>query len=149
DSVARFDQFRNLRLHHQLESRIGPGLIRQEIEKIPLRHEAEKLTMRRQVREIGERDHLITNLAPDLSDFLIRPFEKFFDQTKFVNDLECRWMYCVAAKVAQKVRVLLQHHHFDAGAGKQKAEHHARRATTGEATGCGDLSMLSHDAETV
>src|SRR2546430_12338100 len=52
-------------------SRIPRSLVLDEIQKIPLRHKAEKLAVRRQVSQIGERDKLITDLPADLSDFLI------------------------------------------------------------------------------
>src|SRR5213592_1351568 len=42
-------------------------------------------------------------------------------------------MNCVAAKVAQKICMLLEHDDVDAGAGQQKTEHHAGRATAGDA----------------
>jgi hypothetical protein len=35
--------------------------------------------------------------------------------------------------------MLLKHDDIDAGAGKQKAEHHAGRAASGDGTGCGDF----------
>ena len=50
--------------------RIAPSVLGEEIEKIPLRHEDEELAVRRQVREVGERDELVADLAADLLDLL-------------------------------------------------------------------------------
>ena len=44
----------------------------------------------------------------------------------------------VAAKIAEEIRVLLQHHDVDAGARQQKAEHHPRRSAAGDAALRGD-----------
>ena len=51
-----------------------------EIEKVPLRHETEELTMRRQVSQIRKRNHVVSDLSAELSDLLVRPLEKFFNQ---------------------------------------------------------------------
>ena len=44
----------------------------------------------------------------------------------------------VAAEIAQKILMLLQHDHLDAGAREQEAQHHAGRPAAGDATGCLD-----------
>src|SRR2546427_7180322 len=44
----------------------------------------------------------------------------------------------VAAEVAKEIGVLLQHHHLDAGTGKQIPQHHAGRAASGDATSRGE-----------
>src|SRR6266550_3134407 len=97
-----------------MKSWIARGLILDEIQKIPLRHEAEKLAARRQVSQIRERDKFIADLPADLSDFLMRTFEKLFDQTKFVDDFERGWMNRVATEIAKKISMLLEDDHWDA-----------------------------------
>ena len=62
-----------------MKSGIARGLILDEIQKIPLRHKAEKLAVRRQVSQIRERDKFIADLPANLSDFLMRTFEELFD----------------------------------------------------------------------
>ena len=74
----------------------------------------------------------------ELAHLLMRPFQELFEQTKLVHDLERRGMDGVAAKVAQEVRVLFQHHHLDAGACQQIAEHHAGGSASGDAAASGD-----------
>src|SRR5258706_13490427 len=113
-----------------MKIRIVCGLLLDEIQKIPLRHKAEKLAVRRQVSEVCERDRFITNLSAEFSDLLMRPFEELFDQAKFVDDFERRWMNRIAAKVAKEISVLLEHDYRDARARQQKPEHHSGWATT-------------------
>src|SRR5437763_15396509 len=107
-----------------MKSRIARGLVLDEIQKIPLRHKAEKLAVRRQVSQIGERDKFIADLPADFSDFLMRPFEKLFDQAEFVDDFERRGMNRIAAKVAKEISMLLKHDYRDTRARQQKPEHH-------------------------
>ena len=47
DLVAGLQYIDDFGLHHQLKGRTFPGFVGEEIQKVPLRHEAEKFTMRR------------------------------------------------------------------------------------------------------
>ena len=49
NSRAIDDQIRPFRLHEQAKSWIGFGLLRDEIQKIPLRHQPDELAMRWEV----------------------------------------------------------------------------------------------------
>ena len=80
NAVSLRDQIRDFCLHYEFEVWIASVVFFDEVEKIPLRHEAEKLTVRRQMSEVDERNHLIANLAAEFSDLLMRPLEKIFDQ---------------------------------------------------------------------
>ncbi len=56
-------------------------------------------------------------------------------------------MHRIAANVAEEIRVLLDHDHRNAGAGKQAAEHDAGRAATDDATAvAGLLRAIDRDA---
>src|SRR6266478_8018838 len=125
-----------------MKSRIVRGLILDEIQKIPLRHKAEKLAVGRQVSEVRERDRFLTNLAAEFSDLLMRAFEKLFDQTKFVDDFERGRMNRIPAKIAKEISMLLEHDHRDARARQQKPEHHSGRATTCNAAARAYLSFV-------
>ena len=63
----------------------------------------------------------------------MRPLEKIFEQTEFIHDLQRRGMHGVAAKVAEEIRMLLQHHDIDAGAAEEITEHHASRTSADDA----------------
>ena len=47
------DQFRDVRLHPQIEGRIARALLGQEIKKIPLRHQCNVAALRRQMGEVA------------------------------------------------------------------------------------------------
>jgi hypothetical protein len=56
--------------------------------------------------------------------------EELIEQPEFMHQFESGWMDGVAAKVAEKIRVLLEDDDADTGAGEQKPEHYSRRSTT-------------------
>src|SRR5437870_591272 len=86
------------------------------------------------MREVRQHDKFITDLAAKLGRFLMRQFEKIFEQSQFMHHFECRRMDRVTTKVAQKVFVLFKDNDIDACAREQKAKHHARWAAAGNAT---------------
>ncbi|HEY6342238.1 MAG TPA: hypothetical protein VIY49_12155 [Bryobacteraceae bacterium] len=63
----------------------------------------------------------------------MRTFEKILKQTDFAQDFERRGMNGVAAEIAQKIRVFLEHGHGDSGTGQEKTKHHTRRSATHDA----------------
>ena len=63
----------------------------------------------------------------------MRQFQEAVDQPEFVHHLQRRGMHGVAAKIAEEVGVLFQHHDIDAGAPEQIAEHHAGRPAADDA----------------
>src|SRR5206468_10599917 len=68
----------------------------------------------------------IPDLAAEPGRFLMRQFEKVFEDSQFMHHFERRRMDRVTAEVAQKIFVLFKHHDIDAGAREQKAKHHSR-----------------------
>ena len=88
--------------------------------------------------EIGDLQHLASNLGTDLVHFVMRPGEESLQQAEFVQHLQCRRMHGVAAEIAQEIRVLFQHHDLDAGARQQKAQHHAGGTAADHAAGDGE-----------
>ena len=63
----------------------------------------------------------------------MRPLEEILQQAEFLHDLHGGRMDRVAAKVAQKIRVLFQHEGAHTCPTEQIAEHHAGRSTAGDA----------------
>jgi hypothetical protein len=90
------------------------------------------------MREVGEHDAVLADLARELAQLLMRPFEALIEQAELVHDLERGGMDGVAAEIAQEIGVLLEHHHLDAGAGEQIAQHHAGGSASGDAAPCGE-----------
>ena len=126
------------RAHLEVKARIAARLLGEEIEKVPLRHQSDEAAMRRQMREIGEGHALVADLTRERAHLLMRALEEIVENAELVHDLQRRGMDGVAAEIAQEVGVLLQHHDIDAGAGQQKAQHHAGRAATGDGALGGD-----------
>ncbi len=134
--AAFFDEAVCLRPHHKPKGGIKLRLAGQEIEKIPLWHQGDELRPPGQMREIAENDRLVTDLSGELPRFLMRQREEFVEQAEIVHRLERGGMNRVAAEIAQKVGMLLEHDRLDPGACQQKAKHHAGRAAAYHATGC-------------
>jgi hypothetical protein len=59
--------------------------------------------------------------------------QESFEQSQLVHDLKSRRVQRVAAKIPQKIGVLFQDKHRDAGPGQQKTQHHPGRSSTGNA----------------
>ena len=132
DAAVLHDQIGRLRLHAQVERLVAFALAGEKIEKIPLRHQRDIFAVRRQMGEITHDQPVLADLAAELFDFLVRQFQKIVEQPELIHELQRRGMNSIAAKIAKKVGMLFQHHDLDAGAGQEKPEHHACRATAGD-----------------
>src|SRR5579864_4563634 len=120
-------------LHHQLKSWILFGLFDKEIQELPLRHEREEFAVGGKVGEVAYFHRLFADLASQFVLFLMGAFQELLYDAEFPHQFQGRGMNCVAPKIAQKVRVLLQHNNLDAGASQQKAEHHSGGSATNNA----------------
>src|SRR5258707_1039416 len=134
DAAVLLQQIDHLGSLLYFESRIARAVFVDEIQKVPLRHEREKTAVRRQMRKVSDRDKVLANLAAQLTHFLMRALEKIFEDAQFVHQLERARVNRIAAKVAQKIGMLLKHDDLDARARQQKSKHHARRPTAHDAT---------------
>ena len=133
DAAALLDQVGSLGAHAQIEGLVALAAGGEKIEKIPLRHQRDVFAMGRQVGQIDHANAFVADLRGQMVDLLMRQFQKIIEQTKLVHQFESRRMNGIAAKVAEKIGMLLQHDNIDAGARQQKAEHHPGRATAGDA----------------
>ena len=89
-------------------------------------------------REIDELHAFVADLTAQPLDLLVRQLEELLEQPELVHQFERRGMDGVAAKVAQEIRVLLEHDDIDAGARQQEAEHHPGRPAAGNAASGAD-----------
>ena len=138
DHAHLLNQAGHFSLPAQCEMRIYRGLPRQKIQKIPLRHEHEKLAECGQVREIGQRHGVPVYLPLHARDLLVRQREEGFENAQLVHHFERGRMNGVAAKVAEEVRVLFEDHDVDARTRQQITQHHPGGAAAGDATSGGD-----------
>ncbi len=127
-----FNDLGDLGLHPQVKRGIAPGLLGNEIQKVPLRHQAEKFAVGGKVGEIRDGDGLAPDLSRQMAHLLVRTLEKFVQKAQFVHDFKRRRMDGIAAKIAEKVSVLFQHHYIHPHAGQKKAQHHAGRTASGD-----------------
>ncbi len=88
---------------------------------------------------------LVADLPGQRLDLLMRQLEEFVEQAEFVHQFKRRGMNGVAAEIAKEIGVLLQHHHLDAGARQQEAEHHAGRSAAGDAASV-EIDCIRHRA---
>jgi hypothetical protein len=133
DAPRVLDQAGCLRLHHQAESRQPAPVLREEIEKFPLRHESDEFALHRQVGEIGHHDRAAADLALDARELLVRPLQELLEQAQLVHYFERRRVHGIAAKIAQEVGVLLEHDGVDARAREEQPEHHPGGTAAGDA----------------
>src|SRR5260370_26461685 len=95
--------------------------------------------MRRQAREVRKCYRRIAELRAEHARFLMRQLQKVIEDTQFVHHFERRRMNRVAAEVAQKIGVLLEHENVDPGPREQKREHHPRGSATRDTAARGGL----------
>jgi len=133
DFAVRGTERCRLGLHHQLEIRVVPRLGCKEVEKVPLRHERDELSPRRQVREIGESGLKAAETTSQTVRLGVRALQERVVEAELVQDFQGRWMHSVAAEVAQEVGVLLEHQHGHADARQQEPRHHPRRPAADDA----------------
>jgi len=127
DPFAAGQKVGDFGLHEEMKIRELPGLARNEIEELPLRHEHHELAARRKLREIADHETLAADFSGNLMNLVMRALEEGFEQAHFGHQFQCGGMDGVAAKVAQEVLVLLEHDHVDAGARQKIAAEQSRR----------------------
>src|SRR5262249_54059697 len=101
-------------------------------EEVPLRHESNKLAVRRQMCEIGNAHDFVANLSREFAHFLMWQFEEFLQESEFVHQFERGGMNRVPTKVAQEIFVLFKNDYIHTGARKKKSQHHAGRPTSSD-----------------
>src|SRR5580704_8216147 len=75
----------------------------------------------------------------------MRKLQEIFQKAELVHRFEGRGMDRVAAKIAQKIPMFFENDRIDAGAGKEKPEHHPGRSTADDAAAAGEsLRSLVH-----
>jgi len=139
DAAIFNDQIDDFRFQVQVKLRICLGRFGDEIQKIPLRHEADEFAVHREVGKIGYGDGEIVDDRADLQKLLIRDAQEIVEEAELVHQLKGGRVNGVAAEIAKKVGVFFEDEDFDAGAGEKEAEHHAGRAASCDAAGgwCG------------
>jgi hypothetical protein len=131
-----FNEPRHLGLHDKAKRRIKLRLLFPEVERVPLRHQRQKLAVRRNTPEIPN-DHGTAPTWPASSrsswcGCLRNSSRKPSSWTMSSVDGWNR----VAAKVTQKIGMLFKNNDCDAHPRQQEAQHHPGRAAARNATDC-------------
>ena len=116
-------------------------MLGKEIEEIPLRHQCNELAARGQPGEIRKLVFSIPEEGADGGCALMGQPHELVQKPKLAHELEGGGVDGVATKIAQEVGMLLQHHHVDAGAREQEAEHEPARPSADNAAPGGQLSL--------
>ena len=66
------DQVSHVGMHPQVKCRIAAGVLGDEIEEVPLRHEGDEPAAGRQMREVGDGNLDGADIAARLAGFLVR-----------------------------------------------------------------------------
>src|SRR5580693_5687349 len=88
DLSTLLDKFGRFGLHLYLESRVTFCLFDDELEKIPLRHECEKLAVSWKMREVGDLDCFVPDFASKFTSLLVRALQELLQNAQFVHQLQ-------------------------------------------------------------
>ena len=80
--------------------------------------------------EVRDCTLLACDPEPDPLDLAVFDFQQLIEPAELMEQIECRRMDRVTAKIAEEVRVFLQNGRLDARAGKQHSGEYARRASS-------------------
>ncbi len=87
-----------------------------------------------QVTEVGEPERSVANLPSEGANLLVRQLQELFENAELVEDFQRRRVNGVAAKIPEKIRVLLEHRDADTRTCEQKPKHHPGGSATNNAT---------------
>src|ERR1700675_4680959 len=120
-----------------MELRICFGFFGDEIQEIPLRHEADEFAVHGKMGQIRDGDGEIVDGGADLKKLLMRDAQEIVEKAELVHQLEGGRVNGVAAEIAEEVGVFFEDEDFDASAGEKEAEHYAGGAASCDAAvGC-------------
>jgi hypothetical protein len=71
-----------------MKSGIATRVFGEEIQEVPLRHQRNKWALSGKARKISHHDFSASDLCSELRELLMWPFQKYFEDAKFVHHLE-------------------------------------------------------------
>ena len=95
-------------------------MICDEVQEIPLGHEANEPAVGSQMREIPSQDLGAADDSGEMRRLLMRSLQELVEQAKFMHQFQRRRMDRVAAKIAEKIRVLFEDDNFDPARARRK-----------------------------
>jgi len=133
------DEIGDFRFHVQVKLWVGFGFLRDEIQEIPLGHEADEFAVHGEMGKVADGDGEVVDGSGDLQKLLMRDAQEIIEEAELVHEFEGGRVNGVAAEIAEEVGVFFEDEDFDASAGEKKAEHYAGGAASCDAAGscCG------------
>src|ERR1700730_13002007 len=125
DASILLDKVCRLSLHRHLKTWITPALLDDEVQKIPLRHQREKLAMGWKMSEVGDLEHVVAKLAGKFTHLLMRAPQEIFQKTKFRYHRQRGSMNDNSTKNAHKIKLLFENKNIKTHASQQKTKHHS------------------------
>src|SRR5262249_17833676 len=107
---------------------------REEIQKVPLRHQRNKLAMRRHASEICDLKAVAAGDTADGLQLLMRHCQELVQNSKFVHQFQGGGMDRISTEVAKEILVLFEHTDVYAFARQQISEHDTSRPAAHNAT---------------
>ncbi len=135
DSVVFDEQVDGFVLHEQIEFREGFAFFGEEIEEVPLGHDADEFAVGGEMGEVGDLGGEVVDIHAEVADFLVRALEEVVEEVEFVHEFEGGGVNSVAAEVAVEVGVFFEDGDVSAGAGEEVGEHHAGGTAADDAAG--------------
>jgi len=133
NAVIFDEQIGDFRFHVQMELWVGLGFSGDEIQEIPLGHEANEFAVHGEMGKIADGDGKIVDGGGDLQKLLMRDAQEIVEEVELVHELKGGRVNGVATEIAEEVGVFFEDEDFDAGAGEEEAEHHAGGAASCDA----------------
>src|SRR5438128_799338 len=96
------------------------------------------------MREVRYFDKLVSDLRPELADFLVRSLQKLVEQPQLAHDLEGRGVDRIPPEIAQEISMFFENENREPGSGEQEAEHHTGGAPACDAAADRNLG-IHHD----
>ena len=131
-TIAVAQHVDHLRVHVQVKVRILRCALREEAEKIGLRHDHHVGVARLQTSEIHQRQCALWRVQRDAAHLRVRQRMQRFGKTDLVEHVERRCVHRVTAEIAVEILVHFQQRHVDTAARQQQGSHHPGRTAADE-----------------
>ena len=88
DDAVFLDETGHVSVHAELKRWQALSIDIEKIKELPLRHQGDEAGVRRQMREVGDGDLFATDIAGELSRFLMWSLQEFFEQPQLIHDFQ-------------------------------------------------------------
>jgi hypothetical protein len=132
----------------QRERGVSGRFVGDEVQEVPLRDHRNVLELARQRREVAKHGRARVGHNTDAGCLLMRQSVEALQQIQLIENLQGGGVDGVTAKVAEEVRVLLQHDNGNPRSRQKQTQHRSGRSATDDAAcghrdvGCGPVLAI-------